>query len=293
MASESNNFTGGAWQTYSESPTFSLSPGNGLKTVYFKVKNANGESEVRQDTINYVTATTTTTVSGLSTTTTTTVKTGETINISFWVGRTRGHVPLTVPFSPDYDPVIAGYLWNFGDGDISIEKEPVHIYQKPGRYTVTLTVYDSASVAFKPIVKKHCIIALPKMPCVLTSVLEDKDDIKALHNVRDKMLNSNMGVILSSLYYRHTNEISAIVETNPQLRTRLKNLVFENMAAIKCFISDKRMPVEIKANKLRNVINFLGDLKAHASPELQGNIDFIINRIEAGTILKAFDVTVQ
>ena len=51
MASESGAFTGASWQTYSTTPTFTFSSTNGTKTVYFKVKNAAGESPVVNDTI--------------------------------------------------------------------------------------------------------------------------------------------------------------------------------------------------------------------------------------------------
>jgi hypothetical protein len=32
----------------------------------------------------------------------------------------------------------SGFKWDFGDGEQSTEKEPLHRYQQPGRYTVTL-----------------------------------------------------------------------------------------------------------------------------------------------------------
>jgi formylglycine-generating enzyme required for sulfatase activity len=51
MASESSDFSGASWQTYATAPTFTLSAGNGTKTLYFKVKNAAGESVVKSDTI--------------------------------------------------------------------------------------------------------------------------------------------------------------------------------------------------------------------------------------------------
>ena len=51
MASESVTFTGASWQPYSTAPLFTFSPGNGTKTVYFKVKNGAGESAVVSDTI--------------------------------------------------------------------------------------------------------------------------------------------------------------------------------------------------------------------------------------------------
>ena len=51
MASESPDFSGAAWQAYSSAPSFTLSAGNGVKTVYFKVKNAGGESAPVSDAI--------------------------------------------------------------------------------------------------------------------------------------------------------------------------------------------------------------------------------------------------
>ena len=51
MASESEDFTGAEWIAYSTNLQFSLSAGNGLKTVYFKVKNATGDSNTLNDTI--------------------------------------------------------------------------------------------------------------------------------------------------------------------------------------------------------------------------------------------------
>ncbi len=44
LVSEEPSFTGATWLPYSSSPPFMLSPGNGNKTVYMKVRNAAGES---------------------------------------------------------------------------------------------------------------------------------------------------------------------------------------------------------------------------------------------------------
>jgi hypothetical protein len=52
MASESPIFDGAAWQPYSTAPSYTLSPGVGPKTVYFKVKNNFSESApAKSDTI--------------------------------------------------------------------------------------------------------------------------------------------------------------------------------------------------------------------------------------------------
>ncbi len=51
IASESSSFSGASWQTYSSAPSFTLSSGNGTKTIYFKVKNSAGESTRKENTI--------------------------------------------------------------------------------------------------------------------------------------------------------------------------------------------------------------------------------------------------
>ncbi len=45
--------------------------------------------------------------------------------------------------SNDTDGVVIAWLWNFGDGETSIEKNPMHQYQIPKTYRVTLEVTDN------------------------------------------------------------------------------------------------------------------------------------------------------
>jgi hypothetical protein len=51
MASERSDFSDASWQTYAAAPSFTLSAGGGMKTVYFKVKNIFTESLPRYDDI--------------------------------------------------------------------------------------------------------------------------------------------------------------------------------------------------------------------------------------------------
>ncbi|TAE50707.1 MAG: PKD domain-containing protein, partial [Bacteroidetes bacterium] len=61
----------------------------------------------------------------------------------FALSTNQGCVPLTVSFadlsSSQADPIVS-WLWNFGDGNISLLPNPVNVYLIPGQYTVTLTV---------------------------------------------------------------------------------------------------------------------------------------------------------
>jgi PKD repeat protein len=54
---------------------------------------------------------------------------------------------LTATFadrSTDSDGTVIAWSWNFGDGQSSSERNPVHTYSAAGTYTVTLTVTDDA-----------------------------------------------------------------------------------------------------------------------------------------------------
>ena len=49
--------------------------------------------------------------------------------------------------SHDSDGNIGSWQWDFGDGSTSTEREPSHVFEKPGNYTVTLTVRDDGGGA--------------------------------------------------------------------------------------------------------------------------------------------------
>jgi hypothetical protein len=46
--------------------------------------------------------------------------------------------PLAVQFANLTTGEVSGFIWDFGDGERSTEREPLHRYRRPGRYTVTL-----------------------------------------------------------------------------------------------------------------------------------------------------------
>ncbi|MFD0798525.1 PKD domain-containing protein [Maribacter chungangensis] len=59
---------------------------------------------------------------------------------------TEGPAPLAVSFVGDQstdDVEVVGYAWNFDDGSISSEANPVHTFDTPGTYDVVLTVTDA------------------------------------------------------------------------------------------------------------------------------------------------------
>ncbi|MBK7141423.1 MAG: PKD domain-containing protein [bacterium] len=59
---------------------------------------------------------------------------------AFSANTTSGTVPLEVTFGNQSTGTIDSFVWDFGDGNSSIEKEPIHQYLNPGLYTVRLIV---------------------------------------------------------------------------------------------------------------------------------------------------------
>lgn len=58
--------------------------------------------------------------------------------------RTSGSAPLGIEFSSDCSTGdIVEYLWSFGDGWESAEENPIHVFDTPGTYEITLTVTDT------------------------------------------------------------------------------------------------------------------------------------------------------
>ncbi len=53
---------------------------------------------------------------------------------------TSGEAPLTVNFTDISEGEGEFWLWNFGDGNVSVVQNPTHTYMTAGTYTVTLTV---------------------------------------------------------------------------------------------------------------------------------------------------------
>ncbi len=53
---------------------------------------------------------------------------------------TTGLVPLEVQFSNMSQNQVDSYLWNFGDGNESMDENPSHTYQEAGQYSVSLVV---------------------------------------------------------------------------------------------------------------------------------------------------------
>ena len=65
-------------------------------------------------------------------------------NIDFIASKVEGCASLEVNFT-NLAPDAINYFWDFGDGSISNDDNPIHIYDSAGLFTVTLVANDSNS----------------------------------------------------------------------------------------------------------------------------------------------------
>lgn len=66
-----------------------------------------------------------------------------TLAADFTSDRTAGDAPFRVRFYDISYGFADNRLWDFGDGNTSTEKNPVHVYREPGSYDVSLTLYSN------------------------------------------------------------------------------------------------------------------------------------------------------
>ncbi|MEY8837742.1 PKD domain-containing protein, partial [Cribrihabitans sp. XS_ASV171] len=68
--------------------------------------------------------------------------------------------------STDADGAVNAFAWTFGDGNTGSGDTPVHVFKRPGDYTVTLTITGDAIGACSPLdsdTAKYTVIAAPEL----------------------------------------------------------------------------------------------------------------------------------
>jgi hypothetical protein len=70
--------------------------------------------------------------------------------------------------STTYAPTtIRNWNWNFGDGNSSSLQSPTHVFRKPGKYFITLTVTNNEGCTSLPLIKQLIVYGSPKAAFVM------------------------------------------------------------------------------------------------------------------------------
>jgi PKD repeat protein len=117
---------------------------------------------------------------------------------SFTFSPTEPLARETVTFnaSQSYDPdgIIVSYMWNFGDGTVITEPDPLatHVYTKDGTYNVTLTVKDDDGL-LKYI--RKTITVLPVHDVAVISVTPSPTEVTSGENMTISVVVKNEGTV--------------------------------------------------------------------------------------------------
>jgi PKD repeat protein len=68
---------------------------------------------------------------------------GEAPVANFTANITEGNAPLAVQFTDTSTGVPTSWAWDFGDGNTATEQNPIHTYESPGNYSVTLNASNA------------------------------------------------------------------------------------------------------------------------------------------------------
>jgi PKD repeat protein len=233
--------------------------------------------------------TTTTVPGGVTTSTTSIVPPGE-VGADFIGSPLTGKVPLQVQFTNLSGGDITSYSWNFGDGGVSIEKNPSHVYQKRGTYSVILTVTGGDNNS-KTAQKQRDNYITVKSKCAILSSLDNNRQIEALRAARDISLDDFSAILLTSIYYQDTAEITSLLDENPALKTRLRELLNDNISVVEALVQGS--PATLSAETLANMLDYLEELKAGGSLKLQMDIELVLMGLRGGYLLNGLNITVK
>lgn len=103
-------------------------------------------------------------------------------------------LPYVVEFednSLSHNSEIISWKWDFGDGNYSTEKNPVHTYYCPGEYSVSLEVYNG--VDYRKIKKNNFIVVKHKYEYIVSNSKVDSIKNNSNLNLVQQNTNENFG----------------------------------------------------------------------------------------------------
>lgn len=131
--------------------------------------------------------------------------------------------------------------------------------------------------------------------CVVERLLTDehKEEIETLRAFKDTRLSrSPAGIGLVSLYYLHSREIANILDRQPELRAEVRQVVLD-LAAIAKPAMRSDGEIVLSARQRAAIEPLLLTIRSEASPGLQQSIDYVLEKLGEGSLLKQIGVVVK
>ncbi len=199
-------------------------------------------------------------------------ETGGCYEADFSVSAASGTAPLTVQFQDASVESTSGYFWDFGDGSKSYEQNPSHTYTEPGTYTVVLTIdgyectREDVITVTTPVSAQTC-----QAEYALAGRADSKDTLAALRSFRDNVLaKTPLGSMVTRLYYRHTDEIIALMQADPALKDAVAVSIEALLPQVNALQAGE--PVELNAEDTASIYSVLQGLEQRSGVLLKGTL---------------------
>ena len=99
-------------------------------------------------------------------------------SIGFQGGPPIGCPPHSVSFNNTSETETATtYLWDFGDGTTSVSANPVHVYENPGTYSVTLTMNSTGYCSQELLLTQSGLVEVQAIPIAGFNITPNQVDI--------------------------------------------------------------------------------------------------------------------
>ena len=85
------------------------------------------------------------------------------------------------------------FAWDFGDGNTSTDRDPVHVYEEVGTYTVTLTASDKLNASDQ--ITRDIVVEEP-MSAFVPEIMNPGFDIEGDDSYRDGWRNGDLGGVI-------------------------------------------------------------------------------------------------
>lgn len=133
------------------------------------------------------------------------------VPVADFVGNPQlGMAPLAVKFWDGTNPImnVTSWLWEFGDGQTSTEKDPLHAYASPNLYDVTLTVnngYDSGSITKANYINVTSTDPFPDPVCENTTVYVNQTEYVYINSSTPTINNVGIFRKATGIWYLDTD----------------------------------------------------------------------------------------
>jgi hypothetical protein len=155
---------------------------------------------------------------------------------------------------------------------------------------------STTSTTVHPPYEPTTTTTIEKRPCACKRIFGNDKlvvELDVLRLLRDKRLvKSPEGLLLISLYYYQTGEITAILLSKPGLVADAKELIVETVPFVKESLRTDSKIILTKAQYLK-IVGLMRSIMKESSPGLRKKVSFILKKLQTGELLNRIRVKIK